>query len=142
MIAYLDTNIFLYGADSDSKYYTECINFIKFCQKEQIILLTSVETVQEIIHYAKNIKQIERGLEIANFTLNSVDQLVSITPETIKLYLKEAESYLKASSRDLIHLATCQENNYKVVITFDKDFSRFTQIKSYTPQQFIDHKLS
>ena len=139
MTIYLDTNFFLYSSDEDSKYYEECIDLIKFCKEQKIMLITSVETVQEIIHYAKNIKQIERGLEIADFTLKAVDQLVPTTPETINLYLKKAEAYLRSSSRDLLHLATCLENNFKIVISFDKDFSKFSDIKVFTPTNFIKY---
>ncbi|MBI2315182.1 type II toxin-antitoxin system VapC family toxin [Candidatus Daviesbacteria bacterium] len=131
---YLDTNIFLYLSDKSSPYYLSCFKFIKFCKKEKILLLTSTETIQEIIHYSKNVKQVKEGLEAAKQTLQLLSGLLPIDQSIIEIYLKYVSIYKNASSRDLIHLAVCLENKINKIVTFDKDFKKFKEITLLQPQ--------
>lgn len=135
---YLDTNFFLYLADKSSHFYPICKRFIKYCQKENILISTSAETIQEIIHYTKNIKQLEKGLKAAKKTLDIIDELLPVTKETINAYLRFTLKYKNASSRDLIHMATCAENKIEKVVTFDRDFSKFKEVKIFQPQDVIN----
>ena len=137
MTIYLDTNIFLYASDETSAYYPECVQLLSFCRKSSIDLTTSVETIQEIINYSKNIKEIEKGMRIADFVLKVVDQFFPVDPSTIDIYLKQIETYYKPSSRDILHLATCIENDLKIAITYDKDFSKFKDVEANTPKGFL-----
>lgn len=134
---YLDTNFFLYLSDKSSHFYPICKRFVRYCQKNNILISTSAETIQEIIHYTKNIKQLEKGLKAAKKTLEIIDELLPVTKETIKTYLRYALKYNNASSRDLIHMATCVENKIEKAVTFDKDFSKFKEIKTFQPQNAI-----
>ena len=127
---YLDTNIFLYAADRKSPYFRACTKFLKYSLDKDIPLLTSVETVQELIHYTKNTHQLSKGLKIAKNLIKVVAQLLPLTEKTIEIYLKMVKKHPESSSRDLIHLATCLENGLEKIITFDKDFKSF---KGFTP---------
>ncbi len=138
MTVYLDTNFFIYLADPDSDYQNQCANLVKYCQKNNIQLATSVETIQEIIHYAKNTKQIEKGLETAQLTQEIIDFLLPVSADTIKIYLTQTKQYLSPESRDLLHLASCLENDIKYCISFDKDFLKFSRLKTLTPTQLIN----
>ncbi len=131
---YLDTNFFLYLSDKSSPYYSSCFKFIKFCKKEKIVLLTSVETIQEIIHYSKNINQLEKGLKVAKETLSLVSEILAIDQHTIDTYLRYGSVYKSASSRDLIHLAVCLENKISKLVTFDADFKKFKEITVLQPR--------
>ena len=135
---YLDTNLFLYLSESSSPYHQECLKLIKYCQKNKIALVTSTETIQEIIHFTKNTKQLEKGLKVAQKTLQLVSELLPINQTTIEIYLKKTSIYKTSSSRDLIHLAVCLENKIDSVITFDKDFERFGEIKAIKPKDITD----
>lgn len=130
---YLDTNFFLYLSDKSSPFHPTCTKFLRHCQKENILISTSAETIQEIIHYTKNTKQLEKGLKAAKQALSLVKVLLPVNKSTIDLYLKYAAIYKNASSRDLIHLAVCVENKIDKIITFDKDFAKFKEIKILLP---------
>ena len=132
---YLDTNFFLYLSDKSSPFYLSCNKFLKQCDKEKTIIYTSAETIQEIIHYSKNIKQLRKGLKAANKALSLVDSLFAVNKTTIDIYLKYAVIYQNAGSRDLIHLAVCLENKIDKIVTFDKDFGKFKEIQILNPQE-------
>jgi predicted nucleic acid-binding protein len=137
MIIYLDTNFFLYLSDATSSFYSECKTIVSECQNKGIVMATSVETIQEIINYSKNVKELDNGLAIAERVIKIVDQLYPVYPSTIQIYLDQAEIYHKPSSRDLLHLAICIENNIKYVLTYDKDFMKFVDIEPLTPAVFM-----
>lgn len=134
---YLDTNIFIYLADESSKFHTDCLDFINFCQNKKISISTSTETIQEIIHYSKNTKQFSKGLLVAKSVLKLVDEVYSVNKKTIELYLEQTEIYPSRISRDIIHLSVCLENRLNKIITFDQDFNLFKGIKAYKPKDFL-----
>lgn len=134
---YLDTNFFIYLSEKSSLHYSDCLKFIKYCKKDRIFLSTSAETIQEIIHLAKNTKQLEKGIKIARNCLNIIDEVLPISRTTIEIYLRKTSIYKTSSSRDLIHLAVCLENKIDKIVTFDKDFSRFKEMKIFQPQEVI-----
>ena len=131
---YLDTNFFLYLSEFSSPFYQECFQLIKYCKVNKITLVTSTETIQEIIHFTKNTKQLEKGLQTAQKTLELVNEILPINQITIEIYLKKAAIYKTSSSRDLIHLAVCLENKIKNLITFDKDFEKFKELEILQPK--------
>lgn len=134
---YLDTNFFLYLSNFSSPFYTSCQKLIKHCKKEKILLSTSTETIQEIIHYTKNTKQLDKGLKISKKVLKLVDEIFSIDKLVIDTYLKYTATYKTSGSRDLIHLAVCTTNKVGKLVTFDKDFTKFKEIKVIIPDDVV-----
>lgn len=134
---YLDTNIFLYLADKKSPFHEACKELIEYVHKEKILLVTSTETIQEIVHYAKNIRQLGKGLEIAKIILQLVDELLSVDREVIDKYLKLTKKYRKIKSRDIIHLATALKNSLNTIITYDKEFKKFKEVRAMPPEDFL-----
>jgi predicted nucleic acid-binding protein len=135
-IIYLDTNIFIYSSDKSSKYFSECVDFIRYCQKNKIKLSTSTETFQEIIHLAKNTKQLEAGLKIARRVIKLVDDIYNINKDTIQIFLEETKKYPGLESRDIIHLAVCIENKIDKIISFDRKFKSVKRVTVVTPADF------
>lgn len=134
---YFDTNFFLYLSNKSSPFNRSCARFIKYCKEEKILISTSAETIQEIIYYTKNIKQLGRGLKASKQTIKLADEFLSIDKSIINTYLKYTSIYKNASSRDLIHLAVCIENKIDEIVTFDADFAKFKEIKILIPQTAI-----
>lgn len=135
---YLDTNFFIYLADKSSPFHLICKKFIRYCQKENILIATSTETIQEIIHYTKNTKQLPLGLKASKKALSIINELISVTGSTIGLYLGFVSKYKSATSRDLIHLAVGLENKVDKIVTFDRDFAKFKEIKILNPQDITN----
>lgn len=135
---YLDTNIFIYLSDKTSPFHKACFDLVNYCQANKILISTSTETIQEIIHFTKNTKQLPIGFEVSKKALELVDELYSINRSTIDIYLEQVEIYKKAKSRDLIHLSVCIENKLDKIITYDRDFKGFKKLKALRPEEIID----
>lgn len=139
---YLDTNIFIYLADKKSPFNKACGKLIKYFQKHKIRITTSTETFQEIIHYSKNTKQLATGIIMAKKVLELVDGIYSIDKETIEIYLEQAQKYENAKSRDIIHLSVCLENGLTQILTYDKEFKQFKEVKILKPEEFLSLTLN
>lgn len=132
---YLDTNFFIYLSDTSSPFHLPCLRLVRYCNKNKILTSTSTETIQEIIHLAKNTKQLDKGLLVSQKTLQLVHELLPVGKATIGIYLKKAGVHRAAKSRDLIHLAVCLENKIEKIVTYDKEFRTFAGIKALQPQE-------
>lgn len=87
---YFDTNIFIYLSDKRSPFYKKCISLVNYCQDNNILIATSTETIQEIIRYAKNTKQLSSGLIVAKSTLALVNEMYPITKNTYRYLFKRS----------------------------------------------------
>ena len=132
---YLDTNFFIYISDASSLFYRNCLGLIKYASSNHINLVTSAETIQEIIHVSKRAKRLAKGLKTARIAVQLTNELLPISKEVILNYLKYVSIYKSAPSRDLIHLAVCLENKIDKIVTFDKDFSKFKELKILSPEE-------
>ncbi len=134
---YLDTNIFIYLADKNSLYSLACVELIEQCQKRGIIVGTSVETFQEILHYSKNVGQLMAGIKLCKKVKDLVDEILVVDEKVINKYLQLAGKYKNVKSRDLIHLAVSIKYKAELIITYDKEFKRFKEIKTLNPKEVI-----
>lgn len=137
---YLDANIFIYLSTKNSSFHNVCVNFIDYCKKNKIQIVTSAETFQEIIYYSQNIKKLPEGLETAENIKQISDEILSIDIIVIETYLKLVKIHKTAQSRDSLHVATCLQNKLDLIITYDKDFKKFKEIKVQTPEEFLEEK--
>lgn len=134
---YIDTNIFLYLSDKKSPFCLTSSKLIEYLKNQRILVLTSVETVQEIIHFSQNTKQLAYGIKTAEKILETVDQILEINRKIILDYLKFVRIYKNVESRDLLHLAVSLDNKVDLIISYDKDFKKFKEIKALTPKEFL-----
>ncbi|MCL5676103.1 MAG: type II toxin-antitoxin system VapC family toxin [Patescibacteria group bacterium] len=135
---YLDANIFVYAAQKNSEYKSSCLDFLKSVKAGLFSATTSCETPQEIIHFAWRLKEIKKGVKICEELLNIIPGPLEINFEALKIYLDLAKKYPKTvESRDLLHLAVCLENNIDIIVTYDRHFKKFKEIKSFTPEEML-----
>ena len=128
MTIYFDTNIFIYLSKANSVYFLQVKNLIQYCLNSNIKIVTSVETIQEIIHFSINTKNLPFGFETANKTLDLVDELYILDRKTIENYLILVNKYKSRESRDFIHLASCLNQKVNTIITYDHGFKKFKEI--------------
>ena len=135
---YLDTNILIYQSSPQSSNYNTSSKFIKHCQINNILLLTSTETYQEIIYFMQRTKQLHKGLMICNEALKLTETL-DITKKTITIYLSLLPKHKNLISRDALHIATCIEHNINIFVTYDKRLLKTTITTIQHPKNVINN---
>lgn len=134
---YIDTNVFLYLSDEKSPFYSISTQLITYLKKQKVLVFTSVETIQEIIHFSQNTKQLAYGIKVSEKILETADQILEINQKIILNYLKLVRLYRNVESRDLLHLSVGLENKVNLIISYDKDFKKFKELKTLTPEEFL-----
>lgn len=119
-MVYLDVNVFIYFADENSNFYPEAEKLIELIGLVKIKSSTSLETLQEIVHSAKKLKQTKRGVSICQDIIKLIPTLYPVNLEVIRKYLYMAGKFPGLESRDCIHLATCLVNKVKTLVTEDR----------------------
>lgn len=134
---YLDSNIFLYSALKNSPYHHSCIFFLQKIKESSLSVTTSCETIQEIIHVVSGLANRELGIRICRDLLKIIPEPLAIDLAVLPVYLQSAKKYQGVESRDILHLAVCISNTIDTVITYDRHFQKFSEIKVLTPEDIL-----
>ena len=134
---YIDANIFFYASDDKSQYFADCQKFLKTLIDGYTTSTTSVETIQEIMHYYRSIKREHDGLEVCRLLLTIIPEPLAVDLNTIKKFLELFNLYPKPESRDLLHLAACVIYGIKTIVTYDQEFKNFSEVRATTPDELI-----
>lgn len=137
-IYYIDTNVFITLADTKDPSSLQVYHFIEFCRKNKIELVTSVETIQEIIHVLKNKRRLKEGITLASRVMKLVDEVLSVDKDIISIYLDIISRQVSFQSRDYIHFACCKANSLSTFVTYDRDLKKYKDLDVRTPEEFIN----
>lgn len=134
---YLDANIFIYLSDPKSPYYSSCQKLITYLKEKEVSLITSAETIQEVIHWSKNFKILDKGLKISYLIIKLVNELLPVNESVILAYLKLAKKYPLITSRDLIHAVSAVDRKIPFVVSYDREFKQIDEVKSFKPEDLV-----
>ncbi|KXK08784.1 MAG: PIN domain protein [Microgenomates bacterium OLB22] len=134
---YIDTNIFLDLFDKSSSSSSSTRSFFESLHSHSIERYTSAETIQEIVYVAKKRNQLKKGIKIAEIAIKMVRELLPISKAVIEQYLLDSLIHTSSDSRDVIHLSAAKANEIKTIITYDKGFKKFKEIRALTPAEFL-----
>lgn len=137
-LCYIDTNIFIYTSDPSSPYYKDCLSLFEAAADKKIFITTSTESIQEIMHVHSRLKEIDKGFALTDAVFMQIPDILAIDLPIIKTLIGLFKKYKTAQSRDLLHVATCVENKIRYLITIDRGFDTFSEIKAMTPAQFLN----
>jgi predicted nucleic acid-binding protein len=117
---YLDTNIFIYATDPTNAYFKNAQKLITMAEKQSLQITTSVETLQEIIHFSQRLDKLNVGITLCEIIHTLIPKPFPIDSNTIKHYLNLIQQFPKLQSRDCLHIATCQQHQFSTLVTQDK----------------------
>jgi predicted nucleic acid-binding protein len=119
--------MYLVGSDHPNK--SRVLEILPSLINNKEILITSVETLQEIIHRYLALKE----LGYLNLAYEAMENLAESFLGLDKKDLDLAKTFVDLktglSSRDCIHLAVMKNNGCKKIWTFDKGFDLISGIK-------------
>lgn len=147
MKCYLDSNVLIYFKQENSPFFTDAENILLELMQEDISILISTLTLDEVLLQLRNILVLEKTAHEHIYVLldNILKDLLSlpnlriINPPTEKRKQKKILKFMhryKLRPRDAYHLLTMQEYGISLFATFDKDFKdvfRKNVIKRYKP---------
>jgi len=120
-VIFVDSNVFIYAVGRAHPLRDEAQNFFLESSRKGKRLVTSAEVLQELLHVylpVGRIETLDAALELATL---GVDRVISIGAETVMHARHLVRVHPGLTSRNLLHLATCQMNKIKDLKTFDRN---------------------
>lgn len=99
---------------------------------------TSAEVAQEIFHRFVAIRRPSIGVSMARGVLDAFDPVLPITHRVVSRVPDLVQRYPALAARDLIHVATCLEEELDAIISPDTGFDHVSEIKRIDPMIMSD----
>lgn len=118
---FVDSNVFIYAVGRSHPLRAEAQAFFMDSKKEERILVTSAEVLQELLHVylpVGRMETLDAALELAS---GSVDRIIPIDSESVLYARQLAEQHPALTARDLLHLSVCQLQKIPDIKTFDRN---------------------
>ena len=132
--AFIDVNIPIYAAGREHRYKEPCARILMIVELHPLEFVTSVEVLQELVHYYLAARRWEIGREVLrSFSEIMHDRIEPIYEEDILLAARLADHHPRVSTRDLVHAAVMQRQGADRIISADTDFDRLPGITRLDP---------
>ncbi len=123
MVAYLDTNIFIYAFTHDPTYGAACAKILREVQQGKREVSCSTVVLLEFVHVLKKFAR-KSKIDVGYMT----DAVLALPIKWIDLNLfliRRSADERRLSGADAVHLVTMDAANISQIISADKDFDGF-----------------
>lgn len=133
--AFLDTNVPIYAAGAPHPHREPCIEVLSLASGHPQNFITNAEVLQELLHHYRATRQWSSiGHPVfARFAELMLGRTEPIYAEDAILAAELADSGLRVSSRDLIHVAVMRRLGVERVVSADRDFDNIPGVIRLDP---------
>ena len=130
---FVDANIFMYLAGGDSVLRERCRSALRVADEREIVLVTSAEVLQEILHrYAAIDRHRDARIVYDSVTAICAD-IVPITERQTARALDLLLRHPHLPARDALHAATMENRGIRRILTADRHFDRLEMVERVDP---------
>ena len=123
---YVDTTIFMYAMGAASRFKEPCARILRAGAADRAVLVTSAETLQEILHRYRSIGRSNEIKPTFEAISASVQRILPVTADDVEEARQLGERIPKGrsvSARDLIHAAAARRQGLREILTVDAGFA-------------------
>jgi len=132
-VSFIDANVIMYTVGKEHKYKDPCSLLIQKIAKEDIIVASDTEVLQEILYRYWLIREFERAEETYRDFKKLVSLMFPITTDDVDLALELLERYQNIQPRDAIHAAVMLNNGLTTIYSADSHFDEIKGIRRIDP---------
>lgn len=133
MTVFVDTAVLMYAGGAEHPLRAPCLRFLNLVVEGEIAALTSTEVVQEILHRFTAIRRPETGAVMAEEALDLFAPVLPVTHAVMRRMPELVRRYPALAARDLVHVATCEEEGVRTIISTDRGFDRVIEVRRVDP---------
>jgi hypothetical protein len=135
-VIFIDANVFMYAAGKPHPYKAACVSLLEQVAKAGSLhdYCTNTEVLQEILHRYRAIKVPELGFKVFDLVLNLGLTIYPVELSDLAIALKLLVSHPKLSTRDAVHLGVAIRRDVSMIVSYDQDFSHYTEIERREPE--------
>ncbi|MHB0979367.1 MAG: type II toxin-antitoxin system VapC family toxin [Thermoleophilia bacterium] len=122
---YVDTSVFMYAFGSPSPFKESCAAVLDAGAAGRLSLVTSVETLQEILHRYRSLRRTDDLRIVFDAVLASTRSVLPIVLEDMQEARELGEGLPPdsgVSARDLLHAAVARRHGLSQVLSTDRGF--------------------
>ena len=137
--AFIDTNVPIYAAGREHPYKEPCVRVLTMVAQHPLAFVTSVEVLQEIVHYYHASRRWELGREVLrSFSEIMHERIEPVYEWDIYFAASLAELQPHISTRDLLHAAVMNRLESDQIISADTDFDLLPEIARLDPYDVVE----
>lgn len=120
---FVDSNVFIYAVGKPHPLREEAQRFFLEAREKEKRLVTSAEVVQELIHVYLPVKRLQTLDAALNLAVQGVEEVLPVHAETVLHARNLIHENPSLTARDVLHLAVCQLNHIRKIMSFDRNLS-------------------
>jgi len=133
---YVDTTIFMYAVGVESRFKQPCAQILRAGAVDDIALVTSAETLQEVLHRYRSIGRDDAIRPTFDAVLAAVQHILPVTHDDVEEARRLGERVpagLGASARDLVHAAVARRQGIREILTVGTGFTEIPGVVVIDP---------
>jgi uncharacterized protein len=135
LTAFVDTAVLMYAAGGEHPLRAPCQRILKRVEVGELDAIISVEVVQELVHRYLAIRRLDLALTGATAAMDLFAPVLPVTHAVMRRVPDLARSYNRLASRDLVHVAVCQDEGIAEIISPDRGFDAVAGIRRIDPSE-------
>ena len=130
---FVDANVFMYLAGGDRVLRERCRNALRAADEQEIVLVTSAEVLQEILHRYSAIDRHRDARTVYDSVTAICSDIVPITERQTARALELLLRHPRLPARDALHAATMENRGIRRILTADRHFDRLETVERVDP---------
>lgn len=136
---YVDTTIFMYAMGAESRFKEACARILRLGAADDLALVTSAETLQEVLHRYRSIGRQRDIQPTFEAIAAAVQRVLPVTCEDVDEARRLGERVpapIEVSARDLVHAAVARRQGLREILTVDTGFSSIPGVVAVDPLEW------
>jgi len=133
---FLDTNIPIYAAGRPHPLQEPCRRIIVLAAEHPLAFVTDAEVMQEMLHRFLALRLWPQGRAVIEaFAATMQGRVEPVVVDDVLTATALADTHLRLTARDLIHLAVLHRVGAQAIVTADGDFDDVAGLRRFDPGQ-------
>jgi uncharacterized protein len=126
----------MYAVGAQHHLKAPCIAILELIAEGDIVAVTSVEIIQEIVHRYTALRERGRAVEIARLFMQVVPDILPVVADDLLLALDLHLRHISLPARDSLYLAVMRNHGIAHIISADQHFDGIDGITRLDPGQW------
>jgi uncharacterized protein len=122
MTLFIDTAVIMYAGGAEHSLQQPSRRILSRVADGTLEAVTSVEVIQEILHRFTALRRQDLGTAMARDALDLFAPVLPVTHAVMRRMPELVERHPALSARDLVHVATCQQEGITEIVSPDRGF--------------------
>lgn len=123
----------MYAVGVEHPLKEPCVNLLRAVASGEIVAVTSVEALQEVLHRYTAQGRRNQAVEAVRLFMDVVPDVLPVAREDIIAALTLHLAHPALQTRDVMHLATMAQNRISTIVTADRHFDAIPGLRRVDP---------